>query len=82
MLSNKKIYAFLNVFIIQVLLLQNLKTLRLNGCQKISKQFYQNFLPLFDKLQVLDFSNTSAGDTCLFILGAYCKDLRYSDHLC
>lgn len=63
---------------IHILNLQNLKTLRLSGCQKISKQVYQNFMPLFDKLQVVDFSNTTAGDTCLFILGAYCKDLRYS----
>ncbi len=53
-----------------------LKTLLLAGCQKISKHVYQEYLPLMTQLQVLDFSNTSAGDSCLFILGAYCKDLR------
>lgn len=56
-----------------------LKTLKLNGCQKISKQVYQNFLPTFENLQVLDISNTSSGDSCLYVLGAYCKDLRELD---
>ena len=56
--------------------LQHLKTLNLTGCQKISKQVYQEFLPSFEKLQVLDISNTNSGDSCLYILGAYCKDLR------
>ncbi len=32
----------------------------------------------FEKLQVLNISDTNAGDSCLQILGMYCKDLRYS----
>jgi hypothetical protein len=56
--------------------LQHLKTLNLSGCQKISKQVYQEFLPTFEKLQVVNISNTNSGDSCLYIFGAYCKDLR------
>ena len=31
----------------------------------------------FERLQVLDISETDAGDYCLQILGMYCKNLRY-----
>lgn len=56
---------------------QNLKSLNLSGCDRISKQVYQQLMPLFNQLQVLDLSLTKSGDSCLLILGAYCKDLRY-----
>ena len=31
----------------------------------------------FERLQVLNISQTDAEDNCLQILGMYCKDLRY-----
>lgn len=31
----------------------------------------------FEKLQKLDISDSDAGDSCLQMLGMYCKDLRY-----
>ena len=58
------------------LIFQDLKKLNLQGCDKISKQVYQDFLPLLTQLHVLNLSNTKSGDSCLFIIGAYCKELR------
>jgi hypothetical protein len=33
----------------------------------------------FERLQVLNISETDAGDNCLQILGMNCKDLRYKN---
>jgi hypothetical protein len=35
-------------------------------------------LPTFQYLQVLQVSNTSTGDKCMWILGTHCKHLRYA----
>lgn len=56
-----------------------LRTVNLSGCQKIPKQVYQEFFPLLERLRVLDVSQTKSGDSCLYILGAYCVELRELD---
>lgn len=55
-----------------------MKTVNLSGCSKIPKHVYQDMFPLLEKLQVLDISQTKSGDSCLYILGAYCMQLRYA----
>nr|CAH0106758.1 unnamed protein product [Daphnia galeata] len=48
----------------------------------LDNEDYLNFIPKFTELQVLDISYSRAGDTCLGILGSYCKELRelYAEH--
>ncbi|EFX87159.1 hypothetical protein DAPPUDRAFT_307167 [Daphnia pulex] len=37
---------------------------------------YESFIPKFSNLQVVDISYSKKGDSCLQLLGLYCKDLR------
>ena len=45
--------------------------------RKFSLRLHPIVLPVFRNLQELNLSYTRATDSCLFILGAFCKDLRY-----
>jgi hypothetical protein len=56
-----------------------LKVLILHGSSVPDEETlgFLNILPTFTNLQVLDISNTLAGDKCFWILGTHCKHLRY-----
>ena len=77
-----------------LLIIQKLKTLKLNGKRHEDKKKKQlldrtdyleeiNILPYilnFQNLEILNLSFTQASNYCLFLLGVYCTKLKYLKH--
>lgn len=56
-----------------------MKSLQIKG-RPHGDEFMAFAIPKFTNLQVLNISDTSAGDITLHLLGKYCKNLRYALH--
>ena len=77
--SNERKIYFTNQF---VLFLKLLQTLQFSVCSTDEQvKIFVPYIARFKYLRVLDLKHTGIDDQCLGVLGANCKDLRYTDTL-
>ena len=57
--------------------MQGLQVLNWGCAYEVSSSTFQIFLPIFQNLQELNIPNSKAGDSCLHVLGQFCKQLKY-----